>query len=166
MNTRFPLNDPLEQRALTKRRRAFSLVEVTLAIGIFSFCMLTILALLPMGLKEVRRAVVQSGVASIGQHLRTELLGMSFDADNPNGVQNLPNQTFYFTERGVRTTDVDPDAFFQSSFALQNVGLGATPTYPSSGRMVAVEVTYPMSYPEASREKTLFSLFVARQANR
>lgn len=164
MNTR--LNDLHEQRALTKGSRAFSLVEVTLAIGIASFCMLPIIALLPMGLKEVRGTVVQSGVASIGQQLRTELLGMSFEADNPNGVQNLPNQTFYFTERGVRTTDVDPDAFFKTSFALQNIGLGTTATYPSSGQMVAVEVTYPMSYAEASRERTLFSLFVARQANR
>jgi hypothetical protein len=91
---------------------------------------------------------------------------MSFDEDNLNSVQKLPDQTFYFTERGVRTTEGDADAFFQTSFALQDVGLGTTPTYPNSGQMVAVVVTYPMSYPEASREKTLFSLFVARQANR
>lgn len=166
MNTRFPTNAPHQTRASTKRRRAFSLIEVTLAIGVVSFCMLPIMALLPVGLKEVRGAIVQSGVASIGQQLRSELLGMSFDAANPNSVQNLTNQTFYFTERGVRTTGVAPDAFFKTSFALQEVGLGTTPTYPNSGQMVSVALAYPMSSPEASRQKVLFSLFVARQVNR
>lgn len=166
MSTRFSANTTYEQRFFGKGRRAFSLIEVTLAIGLVSFCMVPILALLPVGLKEVRGSVVQSGIASIGQQLRTELLGMSFSSTNPNSVQNLPNQTFYFTERGVRTTDVAPDVFFKTSFALQDVGLGTTPSYPNSGQMVSVLVAYPMSSPEASRQKTLFSLFVARQANR
>jgi uncharacterized protein (TIGR02598 family) len=148
-----------------KGLRAFSLIEVTLAIGIVSFCILPILALLPVGLNATREAIVQSGVASIGRQLQTEMLGISFDAANTNSVQNLKNQTFYFTEKGVRT-DLSSEAFFKTSFALQDIGLGTTSTYASSGQTVAVTVVYPMSAPEAARRKNRFSLFVARQTNR
>ena len=38
------------------RRKGFSLVEVAMAIGIMAFCILAIVAMLPVGLSNIRRA--------------------------------------------------------------------------------------------------------------
>jgi type II secretory pathway pseudopilin PulG len=45
-------------------RSAFSLVEVTLAIGIVSFALLAVVGLLPVGLKTVKNANEQAGAAN------------------------------------------------------------------------------------------------------
>lgn len=44
---------------------AFSLVEVTLALGIVSFAMISVLGLLPVGLKTVRNANEQAAAANV-----------------------------------------------------------------------------------------------------
>jgi type II secretory pathway pseudopilin PulG len=44
---------------------AFSLVEVVLALGIVSFCLLAIVGLLPVGLKAVKNANEQAGAAQV-----------------------------------------------------------------------------------------------------
>jgi len=44
---------------------AFSLVEVTLAIGIVSFALIAVLGLLPVGLKSVKNANEQAGAANV-----------------------------------------------------------------------------------------------------
>ena len=45
--------------------RAFSLVEVTLAIGIVSFALVAVLGLLPVGLRSVKNANEQAGAANV-----------------------------------------------------------------------------------------------------
>jgi len=47
------------------RIQAFSLVEVVMAVGIVSFCLLAIVGLLPVGLKSVQNANEQAGAAQI-----------------------------------------------------------------------------------------------------
>ncbi|MFZ4779265.1 MAG: Verru_Chthon cassette protein B [Terrimicrobiaceae bacterium] len=44
---------------------AFSLVEVTLALGIVSFCLLAVVGLLPAGLKSIKNANEQAGAANV-----------------------------------------------------------------------------------------------------
>jgi len=44
---------------------AFSLVEVTLALGIVSFCLLAVVGLLPVGLKSIKNANEQAGAANV-----------------------------------------------------------------------------------------------------
>ena len=45
--------------------RAFSLVEVVLALGLVSFCLVAVLGLLPVGLKSVKNANEQAGAADV-----------------------------------------------------------------------------------------------------
>lgn len=44
---------------------AFSLVEVTIALGIVSFCLVPLLGLLPVGLKSVKNAHEESAAANV-----------------------------------------------------------------------------------------------------
>jgi type II secretory pathway pseudopilin PulG len=45
--------------------RGFSLVEVTVAIGITAFCLLAVVGLLPTGLKSIKSANEQAGAANV-----------------------------------------------------------------------------------------------------
>lgn len=56
-----------------KIRNAFTLVEVTMAIGIGAFCWLAILALLPVGLSSHHTAVEQTAASNILSALVSDL---------------------------------------------------------------------------------------------
>ena len=75
------------------RDQAFSLVEVVMAVGIVSFCLLSIVALLPVGLKSVRNANEQAGAAQI-------LNGIAESLRNAR----LENGTYTFAYAGQNAT--------------------------------------------------------------
>ena len=52
---------------------AFSLVEVALALGVASFCLITVVALVPLGVSTGQMASDQSTVASILTHVLSDL---------------------------------------------------------------------------------------------
>lgn len=49
--------------------RAFSLVEVVMALGIFAFCIVAIVALLPVGLRSARSVADESNAVNIGESI-------------------------------------------------------------------------------------------------
>jgi uncharacterized protein (TIGR02598 family) len=53
--------------------RAFSLVEVTMALAVISFCLLTLVALLPMGLNSTRDSVQKTNAAGIASQIAADL---------------------------------------------------------------------------------------------
>ncbi len=55
------------------RAAAFSLVEVTLALGICAFCLLAIFGLLPVGIKSGRMAVGETAAAGLLSMAATDL---------------------------------------------------------------------------------------------
>ena len=57
------------------RRAAFSLIEVTLALGVAAFCLLTVFALLPIGLNTNQNAYQQTIAAGIATALSADLHG-------------------------------------------------------------------------------------------
>lgn len=50
--------------AITRWRAAFSLVEVVLALGLVSFCLLSIVGLLPVGLQSIKNAREEAAAAN------------------------------------------------------------------------------------------------------
>ncbi len=54
------------------RRSAFSLVEITLALGIISFALVSVMALMPLGMKNLRSAIDTTVSAQITQSLVAE----------------------------------------------------------------------------------------------
>ena len=59
-------------------RRAFSLVEVTLALGIVGFAAATVLALLPTGLATLRHSIEQTVESQISQQITSDILQTPF----------------------------------------------------------------------------------------
>ncbi len=71
-------------------RRAFSLVEVVLALGLVSFSMLAVVGLLPVGLRSVKNAGEESAAANALQ-----LLGAAIrHAHSVDGVAYAASGTF------------------------------------------------------------------------
>lgn len=68
------------------RHRAFSLVEVTIAIGLVSFCLVAMLGVLPVGLSQERK--------STDQTLATQALS-AVVADFQNAATNATNTPAY-----------------------------------------------------------------------
>ncbi len=64
---------PGDRRASETSIAGFSLVEVTLAIGVVSFCLLTLLALIPTGLKSVQSSTQESNAINIGVGVFSDL---------------------------------------------------------------------------------------------
>jgi len=54
-------------------RKGFSLVEVTLALGIAAFCLLAILALLPVGLNSNQASIEQTAAAGLARGIISDL---------------------------------------------------------------------------------------------
>ncbi|CAN5346321.1 hypothetical protein BH09VER1_BH09VER1_27950 [soil metagenome] len=80
-------------RRLKDSTRAFSLVEVVLAIGIVSFAMVSILGLIPVGLHTFRSAMDLSVEAGIAQKLVADVQRTDF--------QNLQSTNFCFDDQGI-----------------------------------------------------------------
>jgi hypothetical protein len=62
-----------------RRKAGFTLVEVTLAMGLVSFALLPLMALLPQGLSTVRYSVTETALGSMLGKVRSELNQSSFD---------------------------------------------------------------------------------------
>jgi uncharacterized protein (TIGR02598 family) len=97
---------------------AFSLVEVVLAIGITSFTLLTMVALLPMGLGMAHTAANATTQSQIVEYARNQMEMTSFANLSSWGTTNL-----YFDNQGLPTTASDPEQIYAVSFGVINVGL-------------------------------------------
>ena len=58
---------------VTRSQRAFSLVEVTLALGVAGFCLIAIFGLLPVGLTSNQTSIEQTAAASLASTLVADL---------------------------------------------------------------------------------------------
>ncbi|HEX4083850.1 MAG TPA: hypothetical protein VHY22_02980 [Chthoniobacteraceae bacterium] len=56
-----------------QHRRGFSLIEVTLALGVASFCLVPLLALLPLGMNSNRNASAQTVAAGIATAISADM---------------------------------------------------------------------------------------------
>lgn len=145
----------------------FSLVEVTLALGIVSFGIVTVLGTLAVGLDTVRQSTNQAATTHIAQHLRGELQQISFKPTTAAqlNIEALSDHQFYYTLDGLPTSATS--GYYQASFDVSNVGVhgadGTATFQPDKARNVRVTLNYPMDAPAANRQSVVFSIFSAKQ---
>ena len=84
-------------RSLTTK--GFTLVEVTLAIGIISFAFVAMFGLLPVGLNVSRQAMDTTIEAQIVQHLKTQALQTDFSQLSTLSTAD----PYFFDEQGKNT---------------------------------------------------------------
>ena len=104
----------MNQSPITLRRnRGFSLIEVTLAIGIMAFAMLPVMALLPIGLNIHRQAIDTTVSAQIISRVTHEVQQTDYSSlplPPPNGTP----LTYCFDDQGNLLTSGSSLSLFSS----------------------------------------------------
>ena len=133
----------------------FSLVEVVIAIGIAAFCLVTMLGLIPSGLKAVNATTEQTAATAIISEVMTDLRDTPIGSNTSpvlaiqlptNGITNdigLTNTTnFYVSEScTLYPTNTSLDARYGVTLSLSNSSLFIT--------TARVQVWWPSTVPPA-----------------
>ena len=161
----------------TGGQSGFSLVEVTLAIGIVAYSMLVIVGVMPVGLQSMQQSAVQYGTAAIARQISSELQEMPFIASASNAgyaitaLNDPANPKIdYYTRDGVKTTktakEMNTFPYFSATYSTNDPSIPGTTTiitYPSNLQVVKVTVA-PLQGAEGSRQPPhVLSFLVAKQ---
>jgi uncharacterized protein (TIGR02598 family) len=103
---------------------AFSLVEITLALGVGAFCLIAVLGMLPVALKTQQAAIQQTAANSIISQIVGKLRA---DARVPPGQENRDDSNWFLHPHHSGPWDPTPDTLFFTNDG-KSVGSGITPT--------------------------------------
>jgi uncharacterized protein (TIGR02598 family) len=135
---------------------AFSLVEVTLALGVAAFCLIAVFGLVPLGVQTNRNSTSQTAatdiVAAVVADLRATPTANS--TSSQFGVTFGANRTLYFDSAGQFTTSLDANSRYQL-----NVTWNGSP--PTGMQYADLKVTWPAAATaaNASGAVELFAAF-------
>jgi len=122
--------------------KAFSLVEVTMALGITAFCLLSIFGLLSVGMISNKSAIEQTTATGIASGILADLRA------TPNAATSSPQyaitfpaaaQTFYMSEDGTK------QATAATARYLVTITITASPM-----ALVNIRITWPAAVPASS----------------
>lgn len=150
-----------------QRQSAFSLVEVTLAIGIVSFALLAILALVPVGMKSGSEAIDATHTSLIGQdaqnRVRSTVTNTTFASAN-----DISSAWFYDRDGGFVGTAITFNAFYRADATIhKDWGVNASPSNVDATllRPVTVQVRWPVNTSNGNplgNNETSFTFYVRR----
>jgi len=103
---------------------AFSLVELTVAIGIAAFCLIAVFGLMPVGVQTNRNATSQTAATNITAAVVADLRATP-KANNTSSQFAITfgtNTTLYFTGSGQFTTLVNANSRYQLSVTWYGTG--------------------------------------------
>jgi uncharacterized protein (TIGR02598 family) len=130
---------------------AFSLVEVTLALGVAAFCLVAVLGLLPTSLKTQQASIQQTTANSIISQIFSDLRAdvrlppglASHETDggfqpplHGHWLQTLTPDTLYFTQEGKPVNSLGDAAVFRATITYR-----APPTDTTS--LASITVSWP-----------------------
>ena len=154
--------------------RAFTLVEVVLAIGIFAFAIVAVLGLTSVSMKSNQQASADTTLALMTQTGLSQLRSRGFATINGTGA--TAGQTIYFNTGAGRV----PDYYFDLGGRLATKSDGsadpaphadslysctvyAVPTSSPSLLMLRLQFRWPLSAPPANQEtRTLYASIANR----
>jgi uncharacterized protein (TIGR02598 family) len=119
---------------------AFSLIEVTMAIGIAAFCLIAVFGLLPVGVQTNRNATSQTGGANILAAVIADMRATP-NAATRSGKYHVAfgaSQTVYFDESGQFATLIGPNSRYQL-----NVTFPPSTGLPYAATYATLKVTWP-----------------------
>ncbi len=165
----YPL--PVRRRAINhKYRRAalargFSLIEVTLALGIVSFALITILGVMPVGLNSLRDAVDETTESQIIRQIGAEATLLPFASIQTE----MEGKTYYFDDEGQPQQSSDQNTRYTASVSVVDPdypGVGAAPktglaALPSQLQTLRIELVTAASSDAVLKNTNQFAVTVA-----
>jgi uncharacterized protein (TIGR02598 family) len=125
-----------------QRVAAFSLVEVTLALGIAAFCLIAVVGLVPVGVQTNRNATSQTAatniLSSVVSDLRASVPGQGLSAKYRISRAKATATTLYFDGQGQATTSRGANSRYRLYVQIANNP--AAVVYPN---YVWLRVTWP-----------------------
>lgn len=157
-------NSILSRRARRRGVRAFSLVEVTLALGIAAFGLVAAVGLIPVGLTTMRDAMDDTARSMISDRIAGEAALTSFDnLDAKYGG----GQTLYFDDEGQRQDQEELFTRYRVTtrvVAIKYPGSDRAPTeapLADNAKLIEVTVVTTGEQNSPARPKQVFSIPVA-----
>jgi uncharacterized protein (TIGR02598 family) len=123
---------------------AFSLVEVTLALGIAAFCLITVFGLVPVAVLANRNATSQTAANNIIAAVVADLRATPKTASSSSqfAITFLTNKTLYFDGSGQSTTSLSANSRYQLNVTFSQQSPAPTP--PAIPTIYAdLKVTWP-----------------------
>jgi len=160
-----------------KRVAAFSLVEVILALGIATFCLVGLFGLLPLGLNTSQSAIGETNASGIlsaiaadlratpstnppGQAVTSQQFGIQIPA-NPVGTSSS-SCTLFFTSDGQSSASIQPASQYRVTVSFPT-NSGST-TALKNATYAELKVTWPAPVPATSAAGAV-DTFVALNRN-
>jgi len=131
-------------------RSGFTLVEVTLSLGIASFAMVAIYGLLPVGINNNQAAFSQSAAASIASGIVSDL--------RVSGTSNISKVFGFNIPQGGSSQSIGPQTlYFDESLSVSG-SVGSAPLKSGSSTPLYRVSVYFGTYP--GRASTLARIFI------
>lgn len=113
---------------MNRNSRSFSLVEVTLALGVASLCLVAILGLLPIGLKTNQNASSQTISGNILSAIIADMRATSRAGTTSNqfGVTFGSPKTLYFENGSKFATNLNANSMYQVTIIFPINAAGST----------------------------------------
>ena len=119
------------------RARAFSLVEVVLALGVLAFCLIAVFGLMPVGMQTNRNAASQTAgtniIAVIVADLRTTPAAATTSPQF--AITFGTGKTLYFDVSGQASTSLTTDSRYRLNITWNSA--------PTGLHYAALKVTWP-----------------------
>ena len=127
---------------------AFSLVEVVIAIGIASFCLVTMMGLIPVGVKSVRSTTSQTIASQLLEAISLDLRSTPLGSNSsPSYAVTLPasgtascatSMTLYLDENGgTNASSLNLNSQYRATLYLSNSSIFST--------TAQIQITWPAS---------------------
>ena len=128
----------------TRVHDAFSLVEVTLALGVAAISLLVIFSLLPIGLQTNQRAIEQTASADILSAVTSDLRATPVTNPRGSAATSTPAAgstgtiTLFFNSAGQSATSLQSDSRYRMTATFVSNGGGA-----KTATFADLKVTWP-----------------------
>jgi uncharacterized protein (TIGR02598 family) len=144
-------------------KSGFSLVETVVALGLFAFCILGVLALIPIGMGAARSVAEESSAAALADAFfgawmvaptNANSFSIPFMFTNPTvPVNGAGTGTFYFRDDGEQVVSPN-EASLQMSYSAA--------AQPGGGFLIDLIFQWPAGQTNAATQTRRFQQFVAR----
>ena len=140
----------------TRSPSAFSLVELTLALGIAAFCLIAVFSLIPVGIQTNRNATSQSAAANIIASVIADMRATTSSTSPQYGITFGTAKTLYFDAAGQFTTLLGSNSRYRVSITF--------PSSPSGLSYADVNITWPAAAAPANASGSV-EMFAAFDRN-
>ena len=139
---------------------AFSLVELTLAIGIAAFCLIAVFGLMPVGVQTNRNATSQTAATSILSDVIADMRATpnppAINTSAQYGITFGTDKTLYFDGAGQFTTSLGANSRYRVSITF--------PSSPTGLSYTDLKVTWPAAATPANASGSV-EMFAAFDRN-